>query len=203
MTTRAAALVALLLITILAACQAATPSASPRPSDTPAPTPVAAWTTFTSERFAYAIDHPADWRAVEGAGTANISELRPFTGGSDMIASEETHRFKHRHGLQVAVVEPEAGQTLEEFTQSVHMPCGGPFEHEETTLDGEPAMQRSFRCDGNHPVYLQLTALHEGRGYLLWFMTIEPPLAPERPEYLTMLESFAFTEAGTARKDGS
>lgn len=203
MTPRAAALVALLLITILAACQAAPTASDVPPSDTPAPTPVAAWTTFTSERFAYAIDHPADWRAVEGAGTANISELRPFTGGSDMIASEETHRFKHRHGLQVAVVEPEAGQTLDAFTQSVHMPCGGPFEHEETTLDGEPAVQRSFRCDGNHPVYLQVTALHEGRGYLLWFMTIEPPLAPERPEYLTMLESFAFTEAGTAREDGS
>ena len=43
----------------------------------------------------------------------------------------------------------------------------------------------------------------EGRAYLLWFMTIEPPLAPERPEYLTMLESFSFTEAGTAREDGS
>ena len=203
MTPRAAALMALLVITILAACQAATPSVTPEPSGTPAPTPVAAWATFTSERFAYAIDHPADWRAVEGAGTANISELRPFTGGSDMIASLETHRFKHRHGLQVAVVEAEAGQTLDEFTQSVHMPCGGPFEHEETTLDGEPAVQRNFRCDGNHPVYLQVTALHEGRGYLLWFMTIEPPLAFERPEYRTMLESFSFTEAGTAREDGS
>src|SRR5688572_23225195 len=203
MTPRAAALLALLLIIILAACQAATPPSEVPPSATPEPTPVTSWTTFTSERFAYTIDYPADWRAVEGAGTANVSELRPFTGGSDMIASEEAYRFKHRQGLQVASVELEPGQTLEEFTQSVHMPCGGSHAHEETALDGEPAVHRRFRCDGNHPVYLQVTALHEGRGYVLWFMTIEPPLAFERPEYASMLESFAWTEGATASEDGS
>jgi hypothetical protein len=205
---RFAALVALLLVTTLAACQAVAPvpledGPNDTPTPTPVPTPVTAWTTFTSERYSYAIDIPADWEAREGAGTPNIPKLRPFTGGSDMLASLETHRFQHRHGLQVASVEVDPDQALDEFTSSVHMPCGGPGAHEEATLDGEPAIHRTFRCDGNHPVYLQVTAFHEGRGYVLWFMTIEPPEAPVRAEYLAMLESFRFTDAATATEDGS
>ena len=183
----------------------AAPVSTPEPTavSTPEPTPVAEWATFTSERYGYAIDHPADWQARESAGTPIIPNLRPFVGGTDILASLETHRFKHRHGLLVASVELEPEQTLEEFTQSVHMPCGGPFFHEAGTLDGEPSETRHFRCDGNHPVYLQVTALHEGRGYVLWFMTIEPPIATERAEYQHMLQSFGFTDAAAAAGDGS
>ena len=204
MHTRAAARAALLVVTVLAACVAA-PVSTPDPTvePTPEPTPVAEWATFASERYGYAIDHPADWQAREGVGTPVIANLRPFQGGVDIIASLETHRFQHRHGLQVnsVVVEPE--QTLVEFTNSVLMPCGGPNFQEETTLDGEPAVVRHFRCDGNHPVYLQVTAFHEGRAYVLWFMTIEAPVATERPEYREMLASFAFTDKAATAGDGS
>ena len=46
MTPRAAALLALLLITILAACQAAPEPSDIPPSAEPEPTPVTAWTKF-------------------------------------------------------------------------------------------------------------------------------------------------------------
>jgi len=203
MNTTSAARGALLLL-ILAACTA-TPSPTPQATaePTPEPTPVAQWATFTSERFGYAIEHPADWEARQNPGTPIIENLRPFVGGTDLIASLETHRFQHRHGVQVASLEVDPAQTLDEFTNSVHMPCGGPNHEEETILDGEPALIRHFRCDGNHPVYLQATTFHEGRGYVLWFMTIEPPIATERPEYRQMLESFAFTDTAAAAADGS
>jgi hypothetical protein len=193
-----------LLILVLAACSAA-PSPTPRPTadPTPDPTPVAEWATFTSERFGYAIDHPADWEAHVNPGTPILRNLRPYVGGTDVIASLESHRFQHRHGLQVASLEVDPAQTLEELTNSVHMPCGGPNHQEETTLDGEPALIRHFRCDGNHPVYIQATTIHEGRGYVLWLMTIEPPIATERPEYRHMLDSFAFTDAAATAADGS
>jgi hypothetical protein len=187
----------LLLATfILGACGA---GADASPSATPSEGPIE-WTTFVSDRYGYAIDHPSDWRVVEQFGVPPIiSMVRPFDEGADFIASDDAHRFKSRHGLQVVAVEAEAGQTLAEFTQSVHMPCGGPNAEQAMTLAGEEAVYRTFRCNSNRPVYIQVTALHEGRGYLLWLMTSFPPNADERPEYQAMIESFEFTDAGVAR----
>jgi hypothetical protein len=187
----------LLLATfILGACGA---GADASPSATPSEGPIE-WTTFVSDRYGYAVDHPADWRVVEQFGVPPvISMVRPFDEGADFIASDDAHRFKSRHGIQVVAVETEAGQTLEDFTQSVHMPCGGPNAEQATKLAGEEAVYRTFRCNSNRPVYIQVTALHEGRGYLLWLMTSFPPNADERPEYQSMIESFEFTDAGVAR----
>ena len=193
---RASLLVAAL---ILAACQAAA-APSVEPSASPSEGPIV-WTTFESERYAYAIDHPADWRAVEQFGVAIPSGLKPFSPGADFIASEEAHRYRMRHGLQVAVVEVEPGVSLDDFTSSIHMPCGGPSVDEQRTIDGEPAAYRQFRCNSNRPVYLQVTAIHGGHGYILWLMTSVGAHADERPEYQAMIDSFAFTDA-TAAADG-
>jgi hypothetical protein len=185
-------LVPLLLGALLAACQAtAAPSAPP----TPTPTPELRWETFVSERYGYSVEHPAHWEPREKVGVAVFSVLRPFSPGTDIFTTPEDHKFYTRHGLQVAVAEVEPGTTLEDFTRAVHMPCGGPTLNEEIVLDGEPALLRKFSCDSNRPVYLQVSALHDGRGYLLWLMTIQRPFAHERPEYRAIIDSFEFTDA--------
>jgi hypothetical protein len=141
---------------------------------------------------------PTHWEPLEKVGSAVFSVLRPYSPGTDIFTTPEDHKVYTRHGLQVAVAEVEPGTTLEDFTRAVHMPCGGPTRNEEIVLDGEPAVLRKFSCDLNHPVYLQVSALHEGRGYLLWLMTVAPPFADERPEYRAIIDSFEFTDTAAA-----
>jgi len=190
----------LLAASILAACGGTAGASPSAPAVSPSEGPIE-WVTFESDRYGYAIDHPADWRVVKQPGTPALSVMKPWSPGVDIIANEEAHRYKMRHGLQVAVVEVEDGLTLADFTRSVHMPCGGPSLDEAITVDGEPAMYRRFACNSNRPVYIQVTALHDGRGYVLWFMTSIGQHADERPGYQAMIDSFAFTDA-VAAADG-
>jgi hypothetical protein len=191
----------LLAATILAACGAAAGPSPSAPVVDPSEGPIA-WVTFESDRHGYAIDHPDDWRVVEQPGTPAVSVLKPFSPGVDILGNDDTHRYRLRHGLQVATVEVERGLTLEDFTRSVHMPCGGPSKDEPITVDGERALRQRFACSGNLPIYVQVTALHEGRGYVLWFMTSIGEHADKRASYRAMIDSFDFTDA-VATADGN
>jgi hypothetical protein len=68
-------------------------------------------------------------------------------------------------------------------------------------VDGERALRQRYACSGNLPVYVQVTTLHEGRGYVLWFMTSIGEHADKRAGYQAMIDSFAFTDA-VAAADG-
>ena len=186
----------LLLSLLVTACGLTGPSSMPTP--TPGPTPVAEWATFESDRHGYAIDHPADWVAQEKVGSTDFSILRPYNSGADFITSPDHHKALTRHGVQVAAAEVEPGTELMELTNDVYMSCGGPWAEEEITLDGEPAISRTFSCNGNRPVYVQVTAIHGELGYVLWLMTSERPHADDRDEYETIVDSFRFTDAAAA-----
>ena len=190
----------LLAASILAACGGTGGPVPSSPVADPSERPIS-WVTFESDRHGYAIDHPDDWRVVEQPGTPALSVLKPFSPGVDILGNDDTHRYRLRHGLQVATVEVTDGVTLEDFTASVHMPCGGPSKDEPIVVDGERAMRQRFACSGNLPIYVQVTALHEGRGYVLWFMTSIGEHADKRPGYQAMIDSFAFTDA-VAAADG-
>ncbi len=188
----------LVFAVILAACQGG--GGSPSVVTSPSPEPIE-WTTFESERYGYAVDYPLGWKVVEQVGTSVISGLRPFDPGADYFATVDDHRYRTRQGLQVASVEVEPDVTLNEFSNSVHMPCHGANTDEETTLAGEDAVYREFSCNSNRPYYLQLTVLHGGRGYVLWFMSSFGTRADEREDYQVMIDSFAFTDGATAARD--
>jgi hypothetical protein len=193
---RLGALAPLLLVAVvLAACQAGSggPSVAPSPSEGPIE-----WATFESERYGYTVDYPAGWKIVEQLGVSFVPGLRPFDAGTDYISTEDNHRYRTREGLQVASVEVEPSMTLDEFSNSVHMPCGGANTNEDVTFAGEAAIYREFGCNGNRPYYLQFTTLHEGRGYVLWFMSSFGTRADEREDFRVMIDSFAFTDAATA-----
>lgn len=162
----------------------------------PTATPSPAWATFTSERYGYSIQYPSDWLASERGGAIRLNGME--------IGSPGTDDFRSRDGLQrgvddgvvvVSAHELEAGESLPDFTERVSQSAAcqnGGFALDATQLDGEPAEQRIFECDVWD--WLQVTAIHGDRGYVVWLVATEPPLAHKRPINQQWLTGFHFTD---------
>ena len=169
-------------------------SAAPE-SASPHPTPSSAWETFESDRYGYSIGHPVDREVLEQDGAVELAGLRPRFPGTDTIATPRSHRDDGLEGtVVIAARELEAGEALSNFTAraSLATPCGPGFDHDTTTLGGEPADQRTFECGGTF--WVQIAALHGGRGYLVWLISVVPPHADERPINDQFLDTFRFTD---------
>lgn len=181
-TTRGVALLAVALIVVGCSQRLAAPdqpAATTEPSVSPSPV------TFTSLRHGYSISHPAGWEALERPGKFHLAALRPRHPGTDTIGTPESHKFDSNDGIVViGARELLDGESLEEFTTeaSAATRCG-PHGHDTATLGGEPAEVRKFECGGTF--WHQFTAVHDGRGYLVWVT---------RPLKDSFLESFAFTD---------
>lgn len=163
----------------------------------PSPTPTApqAWTTFTSDRYGYAMDHPVDWHVREAPGEAFVPGMRPRSSGTDNFASPDAHRYGGDDGLVVVAALPlEGSETLDDFTAraSTATPCGAGAARDPIMLDGEPAQSRYFTC-GAHD-WLQHTALHGDHGFIVWLVTTVPPGPGNRDINDQFLASFRFTE---------
>ncbi len=154
-------------------------TASPEPTATPAPV------TFASQRHGYSISHPAGWEVLERPGEFHLAALRPRHPGTDTIGTPESHKFDSNRGLVViGARELVGGESLADFTDeaSAATRCG-PHGSDTAILGGEPAELRKFECGGTF--WHQFTAVHGGRGYLVWVT---------RPLRASFLESFAFTD---------
>ena len=184
---------------LLAGCaglpSADTPAATPSPSAAEA-TPSPAWLTFTSDRYAYSIGHPADWRVIEQAGSVSLSGMKIGSAGTDTIGSRDSLRYNSDDGLViVSAHDVEGDESLLEFTDRVsrEAACGGSGHIlDDTRLDDEPAGYRTFEC--GEVDWIQVTALHGGRGYVVWAVAAVPPMAHERPINDQFLASFRFTD---------
>jgi hypothetical protein len=171
----------------------------PNVGDDPAPSdasPSVSWVTFTSDRYAYAIQHPADWTVTEQSGEVSLDGMEVGDPGTDLIRSPDSRRRGVDDGVVVVSAHDLQGsESLADFTQRVSMSaaCGGSgFALDDTQLDGEPAEQRIFECDVWD--WLQVTAIHGGRGYVVWLVATAPPLAHERPINDQFLATFRFTD---------
>ncbi len=155
------------------------PAASPEPSASPAPV------TFTSLRHGYSISHPAGWEALERPGEFQLAALRPRHPGTDTIGTPESHKFDTNDGIVVIGARQLAdGESLDEFTTEASQATRcRPHGRDAATLDGEAAEVRKFECGGTF--WHQFTAVHGGRGYLVW---VTRPLRDD------FLESFTFTD---------
>ena len=123
--------------------------------------------------------------ALEKPGEFHLAALRTRHPGTDTIGSPESHEFDSNRGLVVIGARELAdGESLADFTEeaSAATRCG-PHGSDTTTLDGEAAELRKFECGGTF--WHQFTAVHDGRGYLVW---------GTRPLRDDFLESFAFTD---------
>jgi len=164
-------------------------------SASPHPTPSPAWVTFESDRYAYSIGHPVQWEVLEQDGAAELPGLRPRFPGTDTIATPQSHRDDGLEGtVMIAARDLEEDEALSNFTAkaSLATPCGPGSDHDTTTLVGEPADYRRFQCGGTF--WVQLTAQHGGRGYLVWLISVVPPHADERPINDQFLDTFRFTD---------
>lgn len=171
------------------------PTSSASEPASPHPTPSPAWETFESDRYGYAIGHPADREVLEQDGAVELAGLRPRFPGTDTIATPRSHRDDGLEGtVVIASRDLGVGEALSNFTAkaSLATPCGPGFGHDKTTLGGEPADYRKFECGGTF--WVQITAVHGGRGYLVWLISVAPPHADERPIYDQFLDTFRFTD---------
>ena len=166
--------------------------APPAPTASASPT----WETFTSQRHGYSIQHPSDYRVTERGGAVRLEGMQIGSPGTDEIRSRESARLNLDDGtVVVSAHELEPGESLADFTERVSRTAAcrnGGFALDATELDGEPAEQRIFECDVWD--WLQVTAIHGDRGYVVWLVATAPPLAHDRPINEQFLESFRFTD---------
>jgi hypothetical protein len=153
------------------------------------------WVTFTSDRYGYSIEHPADWRVLEQAGEATMSRMEPRSAGTDTIASALASRYNGQDGAVVIWAdELEEGESLDQFTARASgvTDCTTALPAEPTELGGEPARRHSFTCATWD--WLQLTAIHDDRGYVMWLVTTMAPPPQDRPINDQFVASFRFTD---------
>jgi hypothetical protein len=171
------------IVLLLSACAGFGPGRDPAHSDGPTPSPEPV--TFTSERYGYSISHPAGWEMLERPGEFQLTAVRPRHPGTDTLGTPQSHEFDILDGIVVIGARDLAeGETLDAFTEeaSAATRCG-PHGRDTAVLAGEPAQLRKFECGGTR--WHQLTAIHDGRGYMVWVT---------RPLTTDFLESFAFTD---------
>ena len=177
--------IAPLAVALIVAGCSQLPVASRAPAASPEPTAIPVPMAFTSQRHGYSINHPVELEVLEKLGDFRLTALRPRHPGTDTIGTPEAHKFDSNHGLVVIGARELAdGESLDDFTTeaSSATKCG-PHGRDTATLDGEPAEVRKFECGGIF--WHQFTAVHDGRGYLVW---VTRPLRDD------FLESFAFTD---------
>ena len=162
----------------------------------PAPSSSPAWETFTSQRYGYTIQHPAGWRVTERGGDVRLEGMEIGSPGTDEIRSPESARLGLDDGtVVVSAHELEAGESLADFTERVSRSAAcqtGGFALDPRQLDGEEAEQLIFECDVWD--WLQVTAIHGDRGYVIWLVATAPPLAHDRLINEQFLETFHFTD---------
>jgi hypothetical protein len=160
------------------------------------PSPSASWVTFTSDRYAYSIEHPADWRVREQPGGLVLNGMQIGSPGTDVIGPPEYFSRSIDDGVVVVSAhELDGDESLQDFSSRVSREAacgGGSFDRQDTSLDGEPAEFRKFECEAWD--WIQITAVHRDRGYVVWAVATQPPSAHERSINDRFLASFHFTD---------
>ena len=122
--------------------------------------------------------------------------MRIGSPGTDLIASRDSIRFNSDDGaLVVSAHELEGTESLADFTDRVsrEAACGGSGHVlDDTVLGGEPAGHRTFACGAFN--WIQVTALHADRGYVVWAVATAEPPAVERTINDEFLATFRFTD---------
>lgn len=154
----------------------------------------AAWSSFTSERYGYAIDHPAEMEVLEAEGIVELPGLRPRKPGTDTISTPRSHESNGlHHVVTIAVRDLEPEETLAALTARANLATTcRPLDPATTDLDGEPAEFRRFDCGSVH--WRQITAIHDGRAYVVWLSSVLPLGQDTDSPLDAMLESFRFSE---------
>lgn len=176
-----------------------TPTASPpatTPQPTPAPIETTAWVPYTSERYGFSIDHPADWTvqpadrdwAVPTDGMSSATEGF-LTANEDVLVSAWSLPVQPGTALMT---------WIEAYCLDTTGPCTGiETRAEAVTLDGHAAVLVPFSSD------IQAFALVDDRIYVLaawrgenWFVAEGVQLRQYFEAYLSTVRLLPATTSG-------
>jgi hypothetical protein len=137
------------------------PSIGPPPSPTPVATPAfglsGATTRFTSPRFGYSMDVPAEWTVR--VATESLVELgAPWIDSAAVDYVAATPVAALTPGIIVSAVELSEGQTLDGWTDLTTVAtCGVPATRTATEVDGAPGVELEYpSCFGLHHIWVTI-----------------------------------------------
>ena len=183
----------------VASAAAATPSVTPAPA-TPSPSPVAEatvpvdWATYTSERYAYAIDYPTDWIATPASQDWSADG---FSYPDDPAIDKWVMPGATGNGwvlMFVSSVPLKAGESAKERIARLDSDNATQCQladRRDATLAGEPARQEEGTCFGTDFIS-DVAAVHGDRFYLLYILSGAPITAVGHATFDQFLSSFHF-----------
>jgi hypothetical protein len=174
-----------------------TPTPSPTPSPT-APPPSASPTpltlkTYTSQRYAYSLDYPADWTVREAVRSLPAYEA-PWI---DSDAIDYFARTSSVPGIIVAASKVSKGTTIEEWSAgTAEATCGAPTDRETLEIGGEPGSLLTYSsCYSTFHIWA--VVVHGTSAFhIVWLDSIGPPaaMASDRVLFEKVLETFTFND---------
>lgn len=176
---------------VTSAPSSAPPSpASEPPSPAPQGTIPTEWTFYTSSRFAYSIDYPADWVATP-ATRDWPSDGWPFPDGTSVDKFGLTPTSTR---VLVSSVPLKAGEVAAERIaglDSINAPICRLSDRHDITIDGVTARQEDFFCFSKD-YGIEVAVVNAGRFYQLDLFSQTPIGETDRATFDRFLASFRF-----------
>jgi hypothetical protein len=167
--------------------------ATPSPSASPTPAPTGGWRTFSSDRFRYTIEYPADW-VVTAAAEAWPADGWPDPKGDGVdrfgpTAASTTWTFVVSEELDPGETAADRRSELDGLNADICDVAGS----RTVTVDGVEARMEEQFCFGADRV-IETMAISGTRVYLIDWFSASDITDADRAIYEAILESVRFTE---------
>jgi hypothetical protein len=149
---------------------------------------------FTSRRYGYSVEVPADWltpdRFAEETEGEWSGDLVPLDRGVDTFsdAQVQTRVFAAARPVERGTTVRMWAATVDEGIPS---PCGEPETRDGRELGGARALALSYHCSDGYYVLIA-AALDEGRGFAIGWASPEGFERRDRARFKQILDSLAF-----------
>lgn len=171
------------------------PSATLEPSAQADATVPTDWIPYTSSRFAYTADHPADWMVIP-ATQDWTSDYPPDHGGPtmDYVGAKP---FGSRIYLSSTLLEPDrdAAAWISTIDSWNAARCDPTSDRHSITIDAMTMRQEDQYC-GETVYIVEVLGAHAGRFYAIDLVNEVPITATERATFDRFLASFRFGSPG-------
>ncbi len=164
---------------------------SPAPPPSPAPQGILPpdWKSYTSFRFAYSIDYPADWVVTPATSDWNFGGLHPEGSNLDRFGLTPTGIHVLVSSTPVTAEQSSADRIAE--LDAINVACRLSDRHE-ITLDGVTARQEDFFCFGVD-YGIEVVVAHETRHFQIDLFSKTPIGGTDRATFERFLDSFRFS----------
>jgi hypothetical protein len=207
---------ACIILIVLSACspQTTAPPAEPTSTAAVSPEPIATeppqpqGQPFTSERFGYTFQYPANWIVKDRPGEwAEFDPLDPNrTGGIDAFGGYVNNR---NLTIGFGARELSGEETLESWVETAKTlikdgvsrgVCyedieNDPVSEEDMTLDGEAALMLEYVCPGARDSFgLVVLSIHDNKGYWITWIAPQGNAEGDKAEFTQILSTFSFVD---------